>query len=86
MPSAMASRGEAIGERAAVEPHLAGLERVDAEDRPRQLGAPGADQPGEAEDLAAAEREVDRAGRGRWRCGRPATSSTGSPGGAAGGR
>jgi hypothetical protein len=32
---------------------------VDAEDRARQLGAPRADEPGEAEDLARVEVEVD---------------------------
>ena len=40
-------------------------QRVDAEDGAGELGAAGADQAGEAEDLAAAEREVDGCGRDR---------------------
>ena len=41
-------------------------ERIDAEDGAGELGAPGADQPGEAEDLAACGREGRR--RGPDRC------------------
>ena len=45
--------------RLAVEQDLAGGRRRDAEDGERQLGAPGADQPGDAEDLAGAQRQRD---------------------------
>ncbi len=53
MPRSMASRGEAIDDGRALEPQLAAQPAVDAEDDPRQLGAAGADQAGEAQDLAA---------------------------------
>src|SRR5262249_3907664 len=36
---------------------------VKAEDRPEQLGASGTDQPGDAEDLAATDREIDLPGQ-----------------------
>ena len=68
-----------------VEPDRPPSSRVDAEDRPRQLGPPGADQPGEAEDLAPPHREVDRARPDSVAVAKPAISSSGSPGGAAGG-
>ena len=58
---------------------------VDAEDRARQFGAAGADQAGQAEDLAAAQREVDRAGRDRSLVRRPRRLERRLPGGAAGG-
>ena len=64
-------------ERRAVEEHRAAGERADAEDRLEQLGAAGALQPGDADDLAGAQ------GRGRCRrrtrCRRRASSSRGSP-------
>src|SRR6202011_1560610 len=44
---------------AAVDDDATGIERVRAEDRPRHLGAAGADQPGDAEDLAPAHFETD---------------------------
>ena len=49
----------------AVDPDFAGIERVGAEDRPRGLGPPGADQSGKAEDLALVrlERDVDELDR-----------------------
>ena len=53
----LARRGD--GDRAAVELDRAGGRRGDAEDRQRELGAAGADEAGEAEDLAAAELEGD---------------------------
>ena len=43
----------------AVDDDAAGIERIGAEDRARHLGAAGADQPGDAEDLAAAHFEAD---------------------------
>src|SRR5918992_1616478 len=43
----------------AVAPDLAGVEPIDAEDRARHLGAPGADEAGQADDLAAPEGERD---------------------------
>ena len=46
-------------ERLAVEVHRAGVEPVGAEDRPRDLGAAGADQSGEPEDLAGVDVERD---------------------------
>ena len=58
---------------------------VDAEDGARELGAAGADQAGQPEDLAGAEGEVDRLGRERRWCGPPSRSSATSRGGPAGG-
>ena len=59
MPSAIASAGEAgaIGAPSSVDGPR--RDRVGAEDRPREFGAPGADQAGEAEDLARAQVEID---------------------------
>ena len=48
-------RGEPIR---AVDPDLAGVGRRQAEHRPRQLGPPGADEPGQAEDLAGPDGKV----------------------------
>ena len=67
--------------RLAVDPNLAAVDRQVAEDRPRKLRPPGADEPGEADDLAA------RAPRTRCRASSPRfvrfrTSSTASPIGA----
>ena len=60
--------------------------RVDAEDRAGELGAAGADEAGEAEDFAAAQREVDRAlGIGR-RAQRRRRRGRRAPGGAVGRR
>ena len=59
MPWRIASRGERIVDRLAVDEDAAGVERIGAEDRARHLGAAGADQPGDAEDLAAAHLERD---------------------------
>ena len=55
----VARAGEA--HRLAVDADHAAVERVGAEDRPRRLGAAGADQPGEPQDLAVvgAKRHVD---------------------------
>ncbi len=49
----------ADADRAAVDLHLAGIQPVGAKDRPGDLGAPGAHETGEAEDLAAAQFEAD---------------------------
>ena len=65
-PPAAPSRHDLAAERA-----------VDAEDGPGELGAAGADQPGEAQDLAAAQRQVDRLRRDRPRCARRASSQHG---------
>ena len=59
MPSAIASRGERIVSGLAVEHDRAGRRRLDAEQREADIGAAGADQPGEAEHLAAMEIEAD---------------------------
>ena len=50
-------RGAARPQLAAVDQHAAGLDRPGAEDRLADLGAPGAEQAGEADDLAVAQRE-----------------------------
>ena len=60
MPRSIASRGARDRDRLAVEPDLAAEPAVDAEDRARELAAAGADQPGQAQDLAAAQRQADR--------------------------
>ena len=54
-PGAGSARLHAV----AVEQHLAAGERADAEDRLEQLGAAGALEPGDADDLAGAQGEVD---------------------------
>src|SRR6185436_20256202 len=53
-------------DRVAEQDHFAADGPVDAEDGAGKLGAAGADQPGEAEDLAGAESEIDRLGRKGW--------------------
>ena len=57
-PAERRSRG-ARPERAAVDPELAALERIDPEDAARDLGATGAHEAGQADDLAATELERD---------------------------
>ena len=52
MPAATACCGRSDRRPAAVDEDLAGLRRVGAEHRARHLGAPGAHQAGEAQDLA----------------------------------
>ena len=59
MPAAIAPLGERAAEPPAVERDAAGVAAVDAEDRPRDLGAAGADQPGERDDLARPHVERD---------------------------
>ena len=59
MPWRIASCGERMRDRLAVDEDAAGIERIGAEDRPRHLGAAGADQAGDAEDLAVADRQRD---------------------------
>ena len=56
-PDRLPRGGRAAG--AAVDDHLAAGERPDPEHRLEQLGAAGALQPGDADDLAGAQREVD---------------------------
>ena len=65
MPHRVARAGE--HDRLAVDANRAVVELVGAEDRPRRLGAAGADEPGEAEDLALvrAKRDVDEFDRVR---------------------
>ena len=50
-------------DRLALELDRAAAERIDPEDGAGKLGAPGADQPGEAEDLAASDRQAHGAVR-----------------------
>ena len=58
-PARIACARGARAQRLAVEQHLAAGERADPEDRLEQLGAAGALQPGDADDLAGAQGEVD---------------------------
>ena len=58
MPASMALRGDANDERPPVEKNGAGDGKVDPEDGAGELGAAGADEAGEAQDLAAPEREA----------------------------
>ena len=60
MPWSIASCGPET-DLLAVDADRAAVELVGAEDRPRGLGPPRADEPGEAEDLAlmSAQRDVD---------------------------
>ena len=44
----------------AVELEMAAIDGIDAEDGPRQLGAPGTDEAGDADDFAVAQCEIDR--------------------------
>ena len=89
MPSAMASARRCRRDRLAVERDGAGGDAVGAEDGAGELGAAGADQAGDAEDLAGLEVEVDAfehdgvrrladrarcAGRAPTACTAPATS------------
>ncbi len=60
MPRATASRGAPITTASPFEPDVAAEAAVDAEDHPGEFGPAGADQPGEAEDLAPAHGEIDR--------------------------
>ena len=55
----IASRGERIVTGLPSMMHAAGVERIGAEDGARHLGAAGADQAGDAEDLAVPDRERD---------------------------
>ena len=55
MPARMASIGERMATSLAVDQHAAALHRVGAEDGAGELGAAGADQAGEAQDLALAD-------------------------------
>ena len=71
MPWRIASCGEGCATGLPSTSDAAGVERVGAEDRARHLGAAGADQAGDAEDLAAADAEARRR-RARWRSGRGA--------------
>ncbi len=86
MPWRIASRGERIADRLAVDDDAAGIERIGAEDRARHLGAAGADQSGNAEDLAVAHRQRDVVEHGGVRIRalprrvRPSTASATSPG------
>ena len=59
----IASRGEVNERRLAVDRDAALGRPVDAEEQPRDFGAPGAEQPGEADDFAFAEIEVERLDR-----------------------
>ena len=58
-PAADALAGAAHADGRAVERHGAAVERVHAEDRLDELGAARALEPGQADDLAGADREVD---------------------------
>ena len=58
MPAATASLGRPDRDLPADHDDFARLEAVGAENGARHLGPPGAHQPGEAEDLACAEREA----------------------------
>ena len=66
----IASRGERIATGWPSTQDAARIERVGAEDGARHLGAAGADQPGDAEDLAACAPSSDDVVRARWRAGR----------------
>ena len=58
MPWSMASRGLRMRDLLAVDEDAAGIHRVGPEDGAHDLGAPGADQPGQAHDLAGARRKL----------------------------
>ena len=77
MPARMASWFVAQRDRLALEPDLAGIGPGHAEQGERQLGAAGAEQPGEAQHLAAPQGEGDVL-RTRRRGVSPRTSSRGS--------
>ena len=57
MPAAIARGAPSMTQRLAADEDAAGRVRIEAEDRLRHFRAAGADQPGEAEDLAGAHRE-----------------------------
>ena len=78
MPWRMASRGERIVDRLAVDEDAAGIERIGAEDGARRFGAAGADQPGKPKNLAAADREGDVLDA-RWRAGRAPCRAASGP-------
>ncbi len=59
MPWRIASCGERMRDRLAVDQDAAGIEGIGAEDGARHLGAAGADQPGDAENLAPPDRQRD---------------------------
>ena len=59
MPARMASIGERIDHLPAVDQDPAALHRIGAEDGTGELGAPGADQAGQAQDLALADFQAD---------------------------
>ena len=59
MPIASPPRGELHGDGLAVEHDRPGRRRLDAEEGEADIGASGADQPGEAEHLAAMHVEAD---------------------------
>ena len=59
MPGDTASAGLLIVHRLAVDEDLARILAVRPEDEPGQLRAPGAHEPGEAQDLAPPEAERD---------------------------
>ena len=71
MPRARAVRGVRSFVRAALDPDLARVRVVGAVEQPRELGAAGAEQAGEPDDLAGVDVEVERldrcpCGPGRW--------------------
>ena len=53
MPAASACAGRGDPDRPATQQNLARVGRVEPEEHARQLGAAGADEAGQAEDLAA---------------------------------
>ena len=59
MPASHRVPGLADADLPAVDEDLAAVDRIGAEDGARDLGAAGAHQAGEAEDLALAQREAD---------------------------
>ena len=58
-PAAIAAAALPLARRSAVDQDLARVVPVDAEHGPDHLAAPGADQPGQGDDLAAAHGEAD---------------------------
>ena len=59
MPAVIAADGLGEVDRLAVQRDRAGIAPVDPEQDPGDLGPAGADEPGEADDLARADREAD---------------------------
>ena len=57
MPAAIAAAGRLGRQRLPVDAHRPAVVGVDAEDRPGDLAAPGADEAGQADDLAGAHGE-----------------------------